>query len=370
MISLSPPLAARPQAGPTARRRGRQVLGVSLLLFLLSCASFNLNGVRHSVTTRDDWKLTIEYFAAENSVPKKKLPLLVCHGLGANRNYFKAKDEDSLVKNLTRAGYDVWLMDLRGRNDAGETGYWFGKHTYNYDIDDYIVEDLNAAITYVLEKSGAPKLNYIGHSMGGIIMHARLGSYAENRVANYVAIASPMSFLPYNEWTFKLYRMRGGMALLPVLPINPSAKLASFAPEALYAPINRAFFNPENTSVEVKNQLLRASLNNISKREIKQFIYMTEHGAMFSADGQISYTENLKNVAVPVYLLAARRDELADPAVVREVYERIGSKDKTFEIFSRADGYVDDYGHTDLIFGKEAHRDVHPKIVEWLNKRN
>lgn len=345
-------------------------LGGGLALLLINCTSIPIQGERHAVVTRDDWTLTIEHLPSLAPEKKRKYPLLVCHGLGANRHYFKTKDEDSLIRNLQRAGYDVWLMDLRGRNDAGETGYWFGKHTYNYDIDHYIQEDLDTAIAFVQKQTGAAKINYMGHSMGGIIMHARLGSYAESRISNFVAIASPMSFLPYNKWTFTLYRMRGGMALLPVLPVRLGGLMASYVPDALYAPFTQAFLNPENTAPEVKSQLLRAALNNISKREIKQFIHMTENGAMFSADGKISYTDNLKNVSVPVYLLAGRRDELADPAVVRDVYERVGSSDKTFEIFSRADGYADDYGHTDLIFGKEAHKEVHPRIVEWLNKRN
>jgi poly(3-hydroxyalkanoate) synthetase len=146
--------------------------------------------------------------------------------------------------------------------------------------------------------------------------------------------------------------------------------MGSFIPEMLYAPFMNAFLNPENTDAQVKTLLMQRAINNISKPEIKQFIHMTENGGMYSADGKVSYSNNLRNVTVPVYLMAARRDELADPAVVREVYERIGSKDKTFEIFSRADGYVDDYGHTDLIFGKQAHKEVHPRIVDWLNKRN
>jgi len=346
-------------------------LGLIILAVLFAhCASLPIQGERHAVVTRDDWTLTIEHLPSLDAAKKRKYPILVCHGLGANRHYFKAKDEDSLIRNLQRAGYDVWLMDLRGRNDAGETGYWFGKHTYTYDIDHYIQEDLDAAIQFVQKQTGAAMVNYMGHSMGGIIMHARLGSYGENRVANFVAIASPMSFLPYNKWTFTLYRMRGGMALLPTLPVRPGGFMSSLMPEALFAPFMRAFFNPENTSDQVKNQLLRSSLNNISKREIKQFIHMTENGGIYSVDGKIPYKENLKNIQVPVYLIAGRRDELADPAVVREVYERIGSKDKSFEVFSRADGYVADYGHTDLIFGKEAHVEVHPKIVEWLNKRN
>lgn len=334
-----------------------------------ACASVQLHGDKHAVQTKDDWKLTIEHFAAIGA-KKQKYPVLICHGLGANRNYFKANNEDSLVHNLQKAGYDVWLMDLRGRAEAGDTGYWFGKHTYTYSMDEYVNYDLDAAIAHVLQQTGATKLNYIGHSMGGIIMYARLGSLQETRVANFVAIASPMNFLPYNLWTFKLYSMRGGMALLPVLPLRPGAIMGSFIPEALYAPFIDAFLNSENTSREVKTLLLQRSINNISKSEIKQFIYMTENGGMFSVDGKVSYRENLNKVTIPVYLLAGRRDELADPAVVRDIYERVAAKDKTFEIFSRADGYVDDYGHTDLIFGRAAHKEVHPRIIDWLNKRN
>lgn len=343
---------------------------LSLIFGISACASIPVQGDRHKVVTKDDWTLTIEHLPSLNPSAKKKYPILICHGLGANRTYFKAKDEDSLVRNLQRAGYDVWLMDLRGRVEAAETGYWFGKHTYTYSMDEYVNYDLDAAITHVLQQTGAEKVNYIGHSMGGIIMYARLGSLAERRVANLVTIASPMSFLPYNKWTFTLYRMRQGMVILPVLPIRPGALMASFFPESLYAPFANAFYNPENTESAVKKQLLRKSINNISKNEIKQFIHMTENGGIFSADGRIPYRENLRNIAVPAYLLAGRRDELADPAVVRDSWEKLGSKDKTFEIFSRAEGYVDDYGHTDLIIGKEAHKEVHPKIIDWLNKRN
>lgn len=346
------------------------IIAALLLWNSIACTSIPVQGDRYQITTQDDWTLTIEHLPPLSTTAKRKYPVLICHGLGANREYFKTKDEDSLVRNLQRAGYDVWLMDLRGRNEAAETGYWFGKHTYTYNIDAYIEHDLDTALKFVLQQTGAQKVNYIGHSMGGIIMYARLGVHNENRVANLVTIASPMSFLPYNEWTFKLYRMRGAMVILPVLPIRPGAFVASFFPEALYSPFANAFYNPENTDERVKAQLLRKSVNNISKNEIKQFIHMTENGGLYSADGKSNYREALKNISLPVYLLAGRRDELADPAVVRDVYERLGSKDKTFEVFSRADGLADDYGHTDLVFGKEAHKEIHPKIMEWLNKRN
>jgi len=334
------------------------------------CSSLQMKGEIHHPVTIDDWPLTIEHFPAAEGKPKKKFPILVCHGAGANREYFKAQNQDSLIAHLQKAGYDVWLMDLRGRPEAGPPGYWFGKHTYTYSMDDYIKEDLDTAIKFVLEKTGASKINYIGHSMGGIIMHARLGSYAENRVANFIAIASPMHFAPYNQWMFTVYRMRDGMAILPVLPASPSIAFASYLPFFSKNPLIRTVVNPNNIDSEILNILARQSINNMSKIEVRQFLHMTENSGIHSLDQKTNYRENLKNIHAPVLLIAGRRDELADPLTVRDVYDRVASKDKSLLIFSRADGYIDDYGHTDLVIGKKAHIEVHPRIIDWLDKRN
>lgn len=335
------------------------------------CASMQLSGEKHEVITSDDWKLTLEHFPSLlDPSKKKKYPVLVCHGFGADRNYYKASEENSFARSLQRAGYDVWLMDLRGRMEAGETGVLFGHHTYSYDMDAYVREDLESAITFVLQKTGAKQVNYVGHSLGGMIMHARLGTLKDGRVANFVAVAAPMSFVPLSHQIFTLYRARGLLRFIPVVPIHGGAVLASMLPAAFYHPFTRAFVNPDNIDDAIKKQLMRASLTNISKKEMRQFIMLPELGGMFSADGSVSYRENLKNIGVPIYLIAGRSDELADPATIRDVYERVGSKDKTFEIFSRSAGYSADYGHIDLIAGKVAYKEVHPRIIDWLNKRN
>jgi len=64
-----------------------------------------VQGDRHKVMTSDDWALTVEHLPSLNAAAKKKYPVLICHGLGANREYFKAKSEDAT---------HAWFFGKRG----------------------------------------------------------------------------------------------------------------------------------------------------------------------------------------------------------------------------------------------------------------
>ena len=54
---------------------------------------------------------------------------------------------------------------------------------------------------------------------------------------------------------------------------------------------------------------------------------------------------------------------------LRSIYDSVSSKDKTVKIFSQANGYSADYGHCDLILGRNSEKDVYPVILNWLNER-
>lgn len=339
------------------------------MIVFLQCNSIEKQGKYHYTQTEDNWKLTIENFKPI-SPRKRKYPVLLVHGLLANRNYFKVSEEKSLVTALQNDGYDVWLLDLRGRDAAGSPGFWFGKHTYDYNMDDYIVRDADAAIRYVLKETGAEKVNWIGHSMGGIIAYARLGTYNETRIANLVTIASPMMLAPADRTMLTLYKMRGGLVILPVLPVATFSGLGPYVPKTFYNSFLKLVYYPENVDKQVEKKVMIHATNNIAKPEIKQFIQALENNGFYSADGKISYKENLANVKIPVLLFAGRRDQLAESLSVRDAYERLTTKDKTMIIAGKGEGFSEDYGHTDLVFGKRAHAEIFPHILNWLNAKN
>lgn len=345
--------------------------GLLIAFFTGGCYSIKLQGKKFHPVTKDGWKLTIEHFPPAPGAPRRKYPVLFAHGMIANRKYLKLNEESSVVNLLRKAGYDVWLMDYRGREDAGSPGYFWGEHTYTYSVDDYIKYDMDRGLKFVLKKTGAEKVNWLGHSTGGIIAYARLGTTDENRIANLVTFGSPGMFIPLNKSYYRWYRLRGGMAVIPVVAGTPFARIDAYTgipvvphhiPEMLY--------NTENTHPAMARKLHALGTNNLSKPVARQFLNSLRKGRMLSKDGKTDYSASVKNIQVPMLLIAGRVDNMVDPMTVKYVYDEAASDDKTYLVFGRNQGHRHDYGHTDLLIGPEAATEVLPPVIQWLNARN
>lgn len=346
---------------------------MAALLLSAGCASTTLPaGKIYHPTTEDGFPLSLEHFPAATNTPARKYPVILCHGFMASRNYFKMNGAHSLAMQLQARGYDVWLLDLRGRPDAGSPSLFYGDYTYDYSMDDYIRQDMDTAISFVMEKTGADGVNWIGHSMGGMIAYARIGSYQEKRIKNLITLGSPFVFTTptrnLNTWnSFGFCN-----SLLPVLPMGTLARMErhsciSLSPDKY---LMNMFWYPENVSDGVLDRMKEHVANNIAPGVIAQFSRAVESGHVRSEDGSIDYTRNLSNVRIPVLIVGGRRDHLGSPYMLREIYERIESEDRTLFIASRLNGQKEDYGHTDLFVGPNAKEDVISVILEWLNDRN
>ena len=71
----------------------------------------------HFVGTRDGWRIALYHYPAASH--RYETPILLCHGLGANRFNFDLGPEVSLARYLQQEGFDVWSIDLRGRGLSG-----------------------------------------------------------------------------------------------------------------------------------------------------------------------------------------------------------------------------------------------------------
>ncbi|EMJ92140.1 alpha/beta fold hydrolase [Leptospira alstonii] len=342
-------------------------------IFFSQCVtSIQLQGEIHRPKTADGWDLTLEHFPPASNSPSKKYPVILCHGLIANRTYLKINEKSSIVGRLQKEGYDVWLLDLRGRRDAGYPSLFFGDKTFSYGMDDYIQYDADAAIKHVLNATGKDKVNWIGHSMGGMIIYARIGSLGENRIANFVAIGSS-AILDSPSSALKGWSSLSWLSnLWPVVPAETwigiqGATGIPFLPQKSFEEL---FWHKPNIDPSILSGVKTTSINPGTKKEILQFQDFAENGEIRSLDRKISYSNGLKNIKIPTLLIAGRRDKIGTTYSLRYAYDTISSEDKTLFIVSRANNHSDDYGHADLIVGKNADKDIFVPIAAWLDKRN
>src|SRR6476469_492518 len=67
----------------------------------------------HFAATTDGWRLAVtRYRPAKAEGPLPSAPVLLVHGIAANRYNFDLTDDLSLARYLAARGYDVWLVEL------------------------------------------------------------------------------------------------------------------------------------------------------------------------------------------------------------------------------------------------------------------
>src|SRR5690606_27642644 len=112
--------------------------------------------------------------------------------------------EDHLPSKLIDRGYDVFVVDMRGSGASYRDGTvgWVNaglRQTFipeigndEWTMDDQALYDVPAILDLVQRETGNSRVNWIGHSLGGMLMFAFLErSDQAHRIANFVAMGSP-----------------------------------------------------------------------------------------------------------------------------------------------------------------------------------
>ena len=125
-------ISDRAQRGSLASSGGslaRIVAGAVAVLACGACAgcatpALALHGAIAHPVAADGWPLTVEHFTpAPGSFPRKR-PVVLCHGILANRHFFELEGDDSLPAVLARDGFDLTVVsDPIYFDDAAQDAY-------------------------------------------------------------------------------------------------------------------------------------------------------------------------------------------------------------------------------------------------------
>ena len=318
----------------------------------------------HFPLTDDGWHLALHRYRPRGDGSGS--PLILCAGYACNRHFLDYDDRYSLARFLARAGFDAWVLELRGRGmsypEPGRGASW------SWTFDDLASRDVPRAIDHVAEVTGLA-VTWVGHSMGGMLLYAYCGQVAPEvgAVRGGVTIATPVVF----PMTASRLLSEIGMFLLRV-PFSETIH-QRWALGALWTVLGSSSvlavgMNPDNVDRPTVGRALRLSLENVPRAKLQQLATWAHEGVFASVDGRIDYRARLSRIDVPLLAIAGAADRLAPPEGVALALEGMAPSRVQFLELSRARGFTADYGHVDLILGRNAPDEVFSRIASWITE--
>jgi len=308
--------------------------------------------------TADGWRLALAH-RGPRGAPRGP-PVLLCHGIATNRISMDfGLERWSLSAHLARAGFDCFALDLRGHGAsrparAGAPRSW--------TFDDYVRLDVPAALDAVRTATGAERVLWVGHSQGGLLGMAACALYPD-RVAALVALGSPAFFGAQDP-----LRLFARFGFLFTGRLNRFLARC-FAPWSgvWHPPVSEVAINGRNVTRPVYRRVLANVIENISAGVLGQFARWIATDTFTSLDGSIDYRAALACCRQPALLVAAAADRIAPPRVVERAAVAWGGRAEV-AIVGLASSACCDYGHSDLLFGRQAPEEVFPIVARWLRE--
>lgn len=309
-------------------------------------------------TTSDDWSLAIHVRRAPDR--KFREPVLLCHGLGNNHTIFDFDAPVSLAQHLSLAGFDCYSVDLRGAGASPMPN----SGPYDIAFDNYVASDVPALIAAILADSGAQRLLWIGHSLGGLIGLAASTGPLASRFAGLCTIGSPV----YLESSRKsLFELTLGQWLAPWGVLNvPALRYLAPLTGRIPGPRYLKSANVDNLDMLVQRKLLDNTLAPVFRGVLAQIRDWVARGAFCSVDGTIDYRARLARLRCPLLVVGGTIDGLAPERTTRQYFDGLFNSQRELAMFGRAYGHSVDYGHGDLLVGRTACLDVYPVIARAL----
>ncbi|HVG09062.1 MAG TPA: lysophospholipase [Thermoanaerobaculia bacterium] len=228
-----------------------------------------------------------------------------------------------VIEALNGAGYDCHTLDLRGHGQSeGVRGHVLRFQDYLDDLDLFIA---------ALPQDGLPRF-LVGHSLGGLLSLRYVLDHPQAFAA--VAVSSPYLHLATDVHFLKEAVATAASHLAPTLltksPIE--AKALSHDPAVVEA--------------YIADPLVFKTFN-------ARWFFQTR-------EAQQEVLERAGEIRLPVLMMIGSADPIAEPERGREIFQRLGSLDKTLKVY-------DDFFHE--IFNEIGKERVLRDLVEWLAVR-
>lgn len=279
--------------------------------------------------------LHIKRFYTDESAP----PVLMIHGSIENGRIFYSTSGKGLAPYLAKNGYDVFVVDLRGRGLSTPPINKHSKHGHR-EILQY---DFPAYINKIKEIKGDVPQHWIAHSWGGVMILAYLAKKIGSvKIASMVFFATKRRIAAMNFK--KIWMINIQWSILARLGISV-----------------RGYLPAKEHNVGSDNETKR------SYAEINEWVKSKQ---WLDWKDKFDYSAALKKIKLPptLYLTGKNDDVLGHQADVKLLMEETGKQDNYFKVLGRSTGHKHDYGHNDILTHKDSITDVYPVVLDFMNE--
>jgi predicted alpha/beta hydrolase len=315
--------------------------------------------------TDDGWQLALHHWPARRSM--RRHPVLMVHGLAANRLNLDLDERHSVAQAARDRGFDVYVLELRGAGLSRPPG-GRDRARFQWGFGDHSARDLPAALRTVCELTGAEQVHGFGHSMGGMLYYA-LGVRRVAELRSITTVGTPLladSNLAVREQ--KLLQLAVSLAPATSQRRVPLRQLLGAAGRFIRITARLAdglLLNVDNCDTQVLGVFAREGINDVPVKLMRE---MTEQIAGKADDGPFAYESRLDRVEVPVFAMGGSVDRIAPAASVRALVSRLRGPDVRYREMGKAFGDGADYGHGDLLVGRNAREEVFPQLLDYLEE--
>ncbi len=316
--------------------------------------------------TEDGWRLALHHFSARGE--RRRHPVLMVHGLGANRLNFDLDERYSIARAASLRGFDVFILELRGAGLSISPG---GQDRFNFQwgFEEYSHIDVPVAVQSVLELTGAEALHGLGHSMGGMLFYA-FGSRRPASLRSIVAVGAPLvrqlRLAPRERRLLQIATRLAPQNIQRRVPMRRLMGVAGrFVPLASRI-VDGLLLNAQNCEPDVLSRMAKEAINDVPLKLVLELSHQMANGTI--AEGPYAYEHGLGQICVPVFAVGGSVDRIAPPESVAAAVAEMQTPDIRYREMGLRFGDRADYGHIDLLVGRHAPEEVFPLLLDFLEE--
>jgi polyhydroxyalkanoate synthase len=290
-------------------------------------------------------------------------PLLICYAL-VNRPYIlDLQPERSVVRQMLRRGFDVYLIDWGVPTAADRS----------MRLQDYVCGLMKNVAEFVRRETDSPKFNLFGYCMGGTMSAMFTALYPE-LVNTLTLLAAPIDFADDDGllrlWTQEKYfdvdRLIDAYGNCPAPFLQASFQLMKPVQNYVEKYVNFSENVADDKFLENFFAMEKWTQDNIpvageTFREFVKCLY--QRNQLIKGEFRLKNRPvKLGQITCPLLLLTADLDHLVPPASTLGIVPHVGSTDvKKLAINA---------GHIGLAVSSKAHRKFWPEAAAWIAERS